>query len=90
MKTLEAWRLLEAEVNGRQVVGMPGVRDPEHPCEEYVPTEDADLLGLWITAEGSGSCDSDGHYLCGGCRQLSERGLQERGVPVRGLEERSV
>ncbi len=78
MKTLEAWRLLEAEVNGRQVVGMPGVRDPEYPCEEYAPTEDPDLLGLHLTAPGNGSCDSDGHYLCGGCLHLSESGLERR------------
>jgi hypothetical protein len=73
-----AWAAMVAELNGRTFVGMPGVRDPDHPCEEYQPTEDADFLGVWLTAPGDGACDSDGHYLCGGCRNLSENGLLER------------
>ena len=65
------WRLLEAEVNGRSYVGQVGVRDPEHPCAGYTPTAEPDLLGIRITAAGNGRCDSDGHYLCGGCAEIS-------------------
>ena len=72
MNTIDAWKLLEHEVNGRAVVGMLGVRDPEFPCDEYQPTDNVDLLGMRVTAPGDGLCDSDGHYLCVGCVHLSE------------------
>ena len=78
MSALESWRLLVAHANGRAVVGAVGIRDPEFPCEGYQPTESPDLLGLRVTAPGGGSCDSDGHYLCVGCRNLSDQGLAER------------
>lgn len=55
------WAVLEAEVNGRTFVGMPGVRDPEGPCEAF------DGRGY----DGSGGCSSDGHYLCVECSQLA-------------------
>lgn len=58
--------------------GIQGIRDSDNPCELYTPTIDADFLGLRLTAPGGGSCDSDGHYLCGGCIHLSDRSVQER------------
>jgi hypothetical protein len=64
------WLELVAHVNGRTVFGQAGVRDPDHLCDAYDPTADADYLG-GVTAPGTGSCESDGHYLCGGCHHLS-------------------
>jgi hypothetical protein len=56
-EVLERWDALYAEVNGRTCFGQDGVRDPEHPCEAFV------------TGEPSGTCESDGHYMCGECRE---------------------
>lgn len=56
-----SWACLVAEVNGRTFVGQPGVRDPEYPCEEF------DGRGY----DGSGQCDSDGHYMCVECSNLA-------------------
>lgn len=77
-ESLQQWSLLVHEVNGRSVVGMPGVRDPDFPCDAYRPTPDADLLGLRVTAAGDGDCASDGHYLCGGCEHLSASAFERR------------
>lgn len=62
-EALRAWTLLEAEVNGRSFVGMPGVRDPESPCEGFDGRH----------YDGGGRCKSDGHYLCVECSELSPR-----------------
>lgn len=43
-------------------MGMPGVRDPEHPCKVF------DGRGY----DGSGRCLSDGHYMCVECSELSK------------------
>jgi hypothetical protein len=45
------------EVNGRQTMGMPGVRDPENPCEAF------------RTGRPDGDCGTDGHYLCDECSE---------------------
>jgi hypothetical protein len=37
--------------------GRAGVRDPENPCEGFVPGE----------PERGGGCDGDGHYMCREC-----------------------
>jgi hypothetical protein len=71
------WRELYESVNGRTMFGQRGVRDPEHPCEMFDPVDDIDWLGLSIEAPGTGSCDSDGHYLCNGCSHLSMRRIEE-------------
>jgi len=55
------WNALYAEVNGRPMVGTPGVRDIENPCEVF------DGMGY----DGGGDCHSDGHYLCDDCSRLS-------------------
>lgn len=39
-----------------RLVGSPHVRDPEFPCNEFVPGTPA-----------NGRCDGDGHYLCAQC-----------------------
>jgi hypothetical protein len=45
-------------------VGAPGVRDPEHPCDQYDPTPSE----IGAHGECEGECETDGHYLCRGCR----------------------
>lgn len=66
-----SWRELEAQVNGRQLFGMAGVRDPDGPCDVFAPVEGIDWLGVRVTARGNGDCDGDGHYLCLGCERVS-------------------
>ncbi len=57
-----AWEMLRREVNGLPgFVGQPGVRDPDGLCEAF------DGAGY----DGTGNCDSDGHYLCVECSHLS-------------------
>jgi hypothetical protein len=55
---------LEAARRGRlqSFFGAPGVRDPEAPCEEFVP------------GTPDGNCGTDGHYMCHECEhaQLCE------------------
>lgn len=58
---LHRWEELCAHVNGLTTLGDPGVRDPEHPCEEFDGR----------SYDGAGACDSDGHYLCVECSHLS-------------------
>lgn len=58
---LLAWAELVESVNGRTSLGRVGVRDPDGPCEEF------DGAGY----DGSGRCQSDGHYLCVECSHLS-------------------
>jgi hypothetical protein len=56
------WQQLVEEVNGRPgILGAVGVRDPEGVCEAF------DGKGY----DGTGRCDSDGHYLCTECSHLS-------------------
>ena len=58
---LLAWGELVENVNGRTHLGQAGVRDPEGICEAF------DGKGY----DGTGSCRSDGHYLCVHCSELS-------------------
>lgn len=69
--SLDRWSWMVAELNGKIVFGMPGVRDPDHPCEAFDPGEPS--LG--------GGCEGDSHYMCleckhmivcGGCRERRE------------------
>lgn len=70
------WQTLVAFVNSKPgPFGAPGIRDPEYPCEEFDGRN----------YDGTGSCKSDGHYLCKGCSKLSkdaprfvEHGVQGR------------
>lgn len=39
-------------------VGVPGERDPDYPCAEFLP------------GKPDGDCASDGHYLCQECEHL--------------------
>lgn len=62
-EALNRWYALVSELNGRPLVGTPGIRDVDHPCEEY------DGKGY----DGRGRCDSDGHYECVNCSHLRAR-----------------
>lgn len=76
-QALLAWETLRRYVNSEPpIFGLPGVRDPENPCESFDGKN----------YDGSGRCHSDGHYLCKECSQLSpeaprfvEHGLVGRG-----------
>lgn len=57
-----AWDHLAEILNGRPGrLGTPGVRDPDGICEVF------DGQGY----DGSGRCQSDGHYLCVECSELA-------------------
>ena len=58
---LSRWNELVAFVNNMTTVGQVGVRDPDSPCEAF------DSRGY----DGTGDCDSDGHYMCTECSRLS-------------------
>lgn len=44
-------------------VGLIGLRDPKYPCGDYEPG----TVGL------RAECETDGHYLCAGCRWNAKR-----------------
>ncbi len=55
---------LEKEQYGMPITwvpaGTPGIRDVDHPCDVFEPG----------VPNGTGSCQSDGHYLCQECVHL--------------------
>lgn len=57
---LTAWHELVENVNGRTVFGQDGVRDPDAPCD-----------GFKNGKPGDGTCETDGHYLCMECVEMS-------------------
>lgn len=69
-----AWAELEASVNGRSLVGMDGVRDPDAPCELFVSA-----YAKGDERPFDGTCDTDGHYLCPECPQMSMAAARNRG-----------
>lgn len=40
-------------------MGIPFIRDPENPCENFMPMKRAN--NAWA------DCETDGHYLCKEC-----------------------
>ncbi len=40
--------------------GVPSIRDFEHPCYSYAPGR--------VTMDTTTGCQTDGHYLCSGCK----------------------
>jgi hypothetical protein len=75
--SMQEWEALRRFVNGEpSLLGTVGVRDPENPCEAFDGRN----------YDGSGSCSSDGHYLCVECSQLSPEAprFQEYGRQGRG------
>lgn len=61
---IRRWNLLYQYVNSISVVGSPGLRDPEYPCEFFKPDGD-------ITVEVLHECFGDGHYMCKECLNLT-------------------
>ncbi len=58
--------LVYAKARGKVIrwlepIGAPGLRDPEHPCSEFIPINTA-----WGNTH-SGHCETDGHYMCDEC-----------------------
>lgn len=68
--TPAVWRDLVSEINGRIPVGTPGVRDPDALCEVFDPVEG--------DPDGSGTCQTDGHYMCSECRHIELVTLRRR------------
>ena len=58
---LSRWAELVECVNGRTLLGAVYVRDPDNICDCFDG----------CVYDGSGDCDSDGHYLCTACSRLS-------------------
>lgn len=48
-----------ARPDEKKPVGIPGNRDPDHPCEAYAPRR----RGPFEWAD----CQTDGHWLCAEC-----------------------
>lgn len=47
--------------------GTPGIRDVDAPCDVFEP-------GM----PGGGRCDTDGHYICVECVNMSENAVEFR------------
>lgn len=69
-RLVRAWRALldTAPRTDRAWRIHPADRTPGDWCAHYEPGR-----------PGAGDCDTDGHYLCAGCRQMSAHGVRERG-----------
>ena len=76
--TVAEWNLLVAEVNGKRELGMPGVRDPEAPCEAFSPVGVAFQQVKESELTGHGDCETDGHYMCTECTLISVGALRHR------------
>ncbi len=71
-----------AKAHGKRIrfleeIGAPGIRDPEHVCEDFEP------IGGIYGNSNVGECESDGHYKCLDCvcrEPLTKEDLPEEGV----------
>jgi hypothetical protein len=61
------WRSFIAELHGLALVGTPGVRDVDAPCDAFEPG-----------TPGQGSCQTDGHYMCVECVHIDLLTLRAR------------
>lgn len=65
------WRDLYMEINGGRIPdGEPGIRSVDAPCEVFDPVEG--------DPDGSGDCETDGHYLCMECKHISLETMRSR------------
>lgn len=66
------WRALVSEINGgRPPDGIAGIRDVDAECTAFAPA------GVpFQRADGSGTCETDGHHLCVECTEISARALR--------------
>lgn len=77
--SLAEWDQLVAAVNGRTTIGQAGVRDPEYPCEGYRPLPGARPFTRVTEADlGWSRCETDGHYMCVECTEISVEALRDR------------
>ena len=74
MKVPPVWRALVNEINGGRIPdGEPGIRDIDAPCESFEPAGAPNQF-----AEGNGTCETDGHYICSECVHIAGHTLRER------------
>lgn len=68
------WRALVSELNGGRIPdGEPGIRDVDAPCEAFRPAGDP-----FEAADGSGTCETDGHHICSECVHIERATLRRR------------
>lgn len=68
------WRSLVNEINGGRIPdGEPGIRDVDAPCEAFEPAG-----APWQIADGSGTCQTDGHHMCVECNHIDLATLRHR------------
>jgi DNA-directed RNA polymerase subunit RPC12/RpoP len=68
------WRALVSELNGGRIPdGTPGIRDVNAPCDHFEPAGEP-----FEHANGSGSCMTDGHYICSECVHIEIKTLRRR------------
>ena len=58
---LEYARKQGKEIKWLEEIGAPNLRDPEFPCERFLPICPA------YGDKPSGNCETDGHYMCYKC-----------------------
>lgn len=68
-----AWRSLVASLGGRIPDGTDGIRDVDAPCEAFKPAG-----APYERAKGTGSCETDGHYICVECVEIKLETLRRR------------
>lgn len=72
------WNELVAEVNGVTTIGQAGVRDPEYPCEAFRPVGRAFEQVTEADIHAGNTCETDGHYMCTECTEISLAELRRR------------
>jgi hypothetical protein len=58
---LEHARKQGKRIRWLEEIGAPNLRDPESPCENFEP------IHTIYGDNHSGTCETDGHYMCGKC-----------------------
>ena len=61
------WMAHEPNWRTKKPVGVPGNRDPEHPCTWFAPGK----------PDGSNTCEGDGHYMCQECVRFDPKNTEE-------------
>jgi len=73
-----AWNQLVASVNGTTTIGTIGVRDPDYPCEGFNPVGAAFRQVTESDLCSWSRCETDGHYMCTECTEISIDELRRR------------
>lgn len=70
------WRVLVCELNGGRIPdGEPGIRDVDAPCEMFQPVGEPFEQN---DGTDTGTCETDGHYLCTECQHIELRTIRRR------------